>query len=273
MKILVIGIDGLEYDLVEKLDLKNLKQENYGKIILPEEFYHKESNVPYTPIVWTTLVTGLKPFEHKQYSMWVYKNKFIERIRQPFGFIKNKRMILEMLGIKPKMIMFKTDKITIFDRCSPSLAVNVPAINLWNKPNKVIMRDLIQNDKFKMALIIAKKYAEDVIKEFLNEVEKGNYVLGMFYINLLDIAGHLCWYRCTDKLVKYYIWTDGIIKKVLDAVPHKISLVISDHGMQGASDRISGCHSKHMFWSLNKSNFKFNSIYEIPNWILKQCNI
>jgi len=34
-KVLILGIDALEYDLVEKWDLKNLKQEEYSKPILP----------------------------------------------------------------------------------------------------------------------------------------------------------------------------------------------------------------------------------------------
>ena len=268
MKILVIGIDGLEYNLVEKLDLKNLKQKTYGKIILPKEFYHKESKVPYTPIVWTTLVTGLKPCEHKQYSMWIYKNKFIERIRQPFGFIKNKRKILEKLGIKPKMIMFKTDKVTIFNKCSPSLAVNVPAVNLWNEPNKKMM-SMIENGNYNTALLVAEKYATNVIKRFLDEVNENKYVLGMLYINLLDVAGHLCWYKCHDKLLKYYYRVDKEVRNILKT-QHTISLVVSDHGMKGASDGVTGNHSDHMFWSLNV-NYEFNSIYEIPMQIIRWC--
>jgi hypothetical protein len=33
-RVVILGLDALEYDLVEKFDLKNLKQTEYGKIAL-----------------------------------------------------------------------------------------------------------------------------------------------------------------------------------------------------------------------------------------------
>jgi len=35
MRVMIIGIDALEYELVEKWNLNNLMQEEYGKVALP----------------------------------------------------------------------------------------------------------------------------------------------------------------------------------------------------------------------------------------------
>ncbi|HEC93052.1 MAG TPA: hypothetical protein ENI51_08700, partial [Candidatus Atribacteria bacterium] len=56
-KILILGIDALEYDLVERWELRNLMQSEYGKTILP--IYPGED--PNTRIIWPCFITGEMP--------------------------------------------------------------------------------------------------------------------------------------------------------------------------------------------------------------------
>jgi len=58
-KALILGIDAIEYDLVEKWDLKNLKQEEYGKTELPL----LPGQEPVTTIIWPCFITGKNPKE------------------------------------------------------------------------------------------------------------------------------------------------------------------------------------------------------------------
>jgi len=39
MKVMILAFDGLEYELVEKFNLKNLKQIEYGKVRIPKECF------------------------------------------------------------------------------------------------------------------------------------------------------------------------------------------------------------------------------------------
>jgi len=61
-KVLILGLDALEYDLVEKWNLKNLKQEEYGKTELPikkeDGYLYPE---PATVIIWPCFITGMPP--------------------------------------------------------------------------------------------------------------------------------------------------------------------------------------------------------------------
>ena len=54
-KIFILGLDGLEYDFVEKWNLVHLKQREYGKIIVP---IAEKLGVPNTPEVWASFLTG-----------------------------------------------------------------------------------------------------------------------------------------------------------------------------------------------------------------------
>ncbi|MFX0134341.1 MAG: hypothetical protein ACFFDN_11945, partial [Candidatus Hodarchaeota archaeon] len=54
-KIYILGLDGLEFNFVEKWDLKNLKQVEYGKIWVP---ISEKEHMPKTPQVWGSFLTG-----------------------------------------------------------------------------------------------------------------------------------------------------------------------------------------------------------------------
>ena len=58
MKVLILGIDALEYSLVEEWDLKHLKQREYGKIIVP---IYGGGGEPVTLVVWPCFITGKEP--------------------------------------------------------------------------------------------------------------------------------------------------------------------------------------------------------------------
>ena len=58
MRVLILGIDALEYNLVQEWDLKNLKQNEYGKITVP---IYKAGGEPVTLVVWPCFITGAEP--------------------------------------------------------------------------------------------------------------------------------------------------------------------------------------------------------------------
>ena len=53
--IYVLGLDGLEYDFVERWNCKNLKQREYGKVQVP---INEEVGLPLSPEVWASFLTG-----------------------------------------------------------------------------------------------------------------------------------------------------------------------------------------------------------------------
>ena len=83
MKILIIGIDALEYNLVKKYNLKNLKQAQYIKIKVP---INKELKKPTTPSVWASFLAG-KIINCR----FEYENRFLKIVDFLFKFKKRSR--------------------------------------------------------------------------------------------------------------------------------------------------------------------------------------
>ena len=73
MKVLILGIDAIEYDLIEEWNLKNLKQKEYGKIKVP---ITKNLDEPATEIVWPCFITGKEPEEMGFISTILYRQPF-----------------------------------------------------------------------------------------------------------------------------------------------------------------------------------------------------
>ena len=75
MKCVILGLDGLEYNIVERLKLKNIMQEEYGKVKLPKECFKEVATMdsihfePWTPLVWHSFLTGKLPSNRFRYDM------------------------------------------------------------------------------------------------------------------------------------------------------------------------------------------------------------
>ena len=99
MRVTIIGIDGLDYDIVEAMELRNLQQETCAKLSIPRECYREiEKNVfsPWTPLCWMSIITGqIPPRELRQEKKQVYTNALLDWMRKNFGkylgFMKGKR--------------------------------------------------------------------------------------------------------------------------------------------------------------------------------------
>ena len=140
MRVTIIGIDGLDYDIVEAMELRNLQQEVCGKLTIPRECYRELSKgvfSPWTPLCWMSIVTGqIPPEELRQEKKKVYSNDVIEWVRRYFGkylgFMRGKRKLLMKAGVvvsKYKMVEtpFIRDMDTIFDLAKKPIDYNVPA--------------------------------------------------------------------------------------------------------------------------------------------------
>lgn len=274
MKVLVIGIDGLDYNLVEVLKLKNLIQKSYGKLDIPPECFIDvdTGRFPYTPKVWEALLTGEKPSEEETRALWIYKNPLLEKIRwlPIVKKIKGKRLFLRRIGIKLERKGFRIPKKTILHKCQPSIYVNVPGINPWDDTNLKI-NELIDEGKINTLFLVLEKYMNDVFNEFRERVSGHDYKIAMVYTNVIDYIGHLCWYKCFNRVIKLYKKLDARVGKLLDAIEHDASIIISDHGMRGSEDGVSGEHTKHLFYSTNIPT-QFKDIYEIPTKIMEWAN-
>lgn len=252
MKVLIIALDGLEYDLVVKERMRFLLQKTYGKIdISPEYCTLVEGELtPYTPIIWASFITGLPPHKHKIRDLWTY-GKVFDSIKRfpPLRAIKGKRKFVWRLGLKPRTPNKKDLRATtIFDVIEPSTAIDVIGYNPWGYMEKLSSSKTI--DEY---IHGAKKLFELKKKVVFEEIKK-NWNLFMAYIHFTDAAGHCYGF---GRLKTVYRAMDYFVSEVKEIVgADTLCLIVSDHGMEeertkdGRGTKLH-IHSNHAFFSLN----------------------
>ena len=284
MRVFILALDGLDQDLTAKWKLRNLLQKTHGKILLSKDYCIESKpvwaseeateEVPFTPIVWTSFITGKHPSQHNIRSLWTY-GKFLDKIRglPLIRHIKGKRKILARLGITPGSPQ-KNDLgfPTIFDVIKPSIAVWVVA---YNEP-KAFRWEISKAGKEGLNHLekIVWKIHKERVKETFKQLNSGNWKLFMTYFELADLMGHIYIVKNPRKLKMYYRILDSLAYSLKEKVEDEntIFLIVSDHGMKPSCDGVTGNHSMEAFWSLNiETEWKPNSItdffYKIYEWI------
>jgi len=270
MKVLILGYDALEYTLVERLDLKNLKQREYGKVSVP---ITNPLGDPSTPVVWSSFITGKLPTEHGITVPIEWKNNFIRRTakwlqqHKYLYFLTSELKIgslLDKTGFKHQMSSSKSLSVpTFFDAINKSVAVCVPVYN------KDVFR-VYPGDELERAIsdrMYRRKYEAKVRKIFEYEKERffkeigDEWKLLMVHFHISDILGHVYW-NTPKKLIELYRELDSLT----GFIKHKVSedvwiLIISDHGMK------KGLHTPYGFYSSDRlmrlSNPSITDFYDL----------
>jgi hypothetical protein len=271
MRVTIIGIDGLDYDIVEAMELRNLQQEVCGKLTIPRECYRELGKgvfSPWTPLCWMSIITGqIPPVELRQEKKKVYSNDRIDWVRRNFGkylgFMRGKRKLLMKYGVEvSKYKMVETPIIremdTIFDLAVKYIDFNIPSYSegYTLRPFEVETEGLEHLQLFDKEDQLVKKF----IKTVLNS--SPSYDLFMAYMRAIDHYGHQM-YGTKDLFNRYKLMDLFIheIKKQIDG----LLIICSDHGFQQLEGtRTGGRHSDFAFFSLNKEmDVKMNSLLDV----------
>ena len=218
--IIILAIDALEYELVEKFNCQNLKQKFYGKTDI------SEFTQPRTIVLWSSFMTG-----------------------------KNKEKEILLKG-KKEMWNTKFDiKDTFFSEFKNPAIFDLPGFN-YNKEvhdkSRKLLKKFFEAKSEEEKEKIRKEYNKDAfdhhkkIKErFLKAIDK-NHDLILGYFSVVDVIGHLNFGN--NMLMRMlYKEMDDIAKKC--AEKNCPLLILSDHGMKAIGK--FGDHSDYGFWSLN----------------------
>ena len=279
MKTFILAVDGLEHDFVVKHGLKNLLQEEYGRVQIPKETYVRGIEgevVPYTPIIWACFLTGRLPQEHGVYSDGRWNNRvlnFISKLSVKHGllWIRGKGKYLEKLGFKRKSFTKEDYKIkTIFDLTDKWIQVNVPTVDSrWKMA-------LVPNESNLSLEEIAKLRLEHFYRVRREVMEKvgGEWNLFMGYTRIVDVYGHMYW-GLEGKMLEVYGLMNDFVRELKKKLPKEVFfLIVSDHGMRRIEGlRYGGTHSDHGFYSTNikvgLGNPKMTDFYHLIEKILK----
>jgi len=268
-RVLILGIDALEYDLVEEWYLKNLKQEEYGKTILPisreDGYFYSE---PSTLIMWPSFITGFPPKKHgvdtiKKYPLnsiyKLYLNIFSssgEDHLTPIASQKTfKRRVMDKIShiisqMKLSRPLIKEDIKTssIFDLPN-SIHLHIPVYDEDAfPPYKKKLVDAIENKTyrpiFEMQCMEEFKQRTKEVFEWLERKNEWNLFMQYFFV--LDGIQHV-FYNNPKKIAKFYTLFDEFVGKVREKIDDDtLLLIVSDHGQH------KGIHTTHGFYSSNK---------------------
>jgi len=269
-RILILGLDAVEYDLVEEWDLKNLKQKEYGKTTLP--IYAGEE--PNTRIIWPCFICGCMPKDMGYVTSKVFPkpiqyfaNTFSPIIKSTFNpqsdmpediTVRQENVklkaIMKFYEIFKKLNMARNPKredikaSTMFDDDPRRISLHIPVYNEWlpDIAFKTIeaIEDKTYRSIFNINLLNEFKNKSNEVFNWLDKKDKWDLFMNYFWF--LDGVQHV-YFNNPKKIAKYYIMADEFIKKLNDRLDDDtMLLIVSDHGQK------KGIHTTHGFYSVNK---------------------
>lgn len=263
-KIIVLGVDGLEYNLVKKWKLKNILQEKYCKTDL------SDYTVKVTPPIWGSMLTGkidkeimkiweksakLVGFKSDVKQVWWAKlgikvlDKLPEKISEK---IENK--FFENIGENPfeKSANYINDKnlINIFQFYKKPWTNGIPSFGRFdnNSIKRKLFKTAIEGDKEPFRKYVLDQYKKEK-KELFDILEKKENDLIFWYTPVIDSLGHI-YISNLIKLMNYYLEINELAGCIRSKFSDSNIYIISDHGMEAVKGRY-GMHSDYGFFSSN----------------------
>ncbi len=257
-KVCILGIDSLEYNIVEKLDLKNLKQMEYGKTIVPLD----KRGLPLSPQVWGSFLTGE-----------IYEGESFESTN-PLMKLNSKIKISKIIPKKMKRkIKEKTRDVKSFPELKKTTFMDETKFNHYNVP----FVDLHEMESFKkldqwrrkdISTLEFRNFLEEMYERDKKNMMKieGNY---FGFTNFFDLLQHH-FFMDKEYIEKKYRDINSFVGKIKERMEEDyILIIVSDHGADG-----EGNHSKHGFYSCSKKldleKPKITDFYDI---IMKILNL
>ncbi|MDD1696587.1 MAG: alkaline phosphatase family protein [Methanoregula sp.] len=232
--IVVLAIDALEYDLVEKFQCRNLMQKFYGKTNI------SEFSEPRTMVLWSSFMTGMNMEQEilalGDNGMW---NARIANERTFFSEFDNPA-IIDLPGYNYEISQHEEERNLLkkfFEAEHPS------------------EKSSVRESYNQLAFEHHKETKQDFIKVLR---ESHDLVLG--YFSVADVIGHL---NFGNTFLMKMIYQD------LDEIAGGIDspfLVVSDHGMKPVG--FFGDHSSYGFWSSGDHDLGEPKITNFPRIIL-----
>ena len=288
MQLLIVGLDALDPDLVEKWNMDWFKQRVYGRHYVG---FLKEL---YTPIAWSCFTTG-KNVEKLGYDLDYIQE---ERSRKLWGIlyslylIRKKLLPNKKLGIRNLLIKLGLIN-TVYTPNMPKTMKSSSFIEiLASKGYRVYAHEVPgyneeHNEYYRTSLAKAveqpfnerKKLVEEALEDTRRRVEKGlkyvidGYDLVFVYSPLPDIAFHVV----LKPTLRMKLWLREVHYKLYNTVKPLLDvaysngyavLIVSDHGF----DVENYNHSDYGFWSLNINPprwWKIRSVLDFKNNILR----
>jgi len=286
-KIIVLGIDGLEYNLAKKWRLKNMMQKKYSKLDL------SDYKIVVTPPIWGSMITG--KIDKEIMNLWIKYGKLIgdnEKLEEKKWAEVLKKVIPKKIGtwiwdnlFTPTLggdpfdttANFVKDKkyTTVFDFFERPWDNGIPSYgrNVSAPEQRKLTEKAIEGDKKPYRKYILKQYTEDKLK-LLNALGEKKYDFIFWYTPILDNIGHMDIGRPLTHMMKHYLEVNNFVGIIKEICPKSIIYIISDHGMEAMNNKKTswGNHSDHAFFSSNNGE-TIDKPFQLYDLIIKHKSV
>lgn len=211
MKLVILGIDALDINMIKKLDLNELKQAQYGELKVP---LSSISGYPRSPSVWATFLTG--------------KEKEID-------FTRNREGINSFVGLEDDEVFTDWDGVK---------GINVPFRNheldtltkLVRLRKKLRWRRGIIRDMVDIHLTKTRQIFNEVINTHKS------YKVIFAFVQTLDTLEHALFLR--PKAIKnVYREMEIDFKELKQEFLEDMIIIVSDHGFEKDTHSFTGFYS------------------------------
>lgn len=239
-KLIIIGVDALDINIVEKLGFTAIKQAQYGKIKVP---FSNVSGYPRSPSVWATFLTG------KEIEIEFSRGKFIDFIIShiPKGFIGRLLHTNRIFSLIQKEYPNRFDGLEgeLFTDWEMIKGINVPYQNHEVNTLRQLVRlrnKLHRPGTIRKMMDIHNSRTKQIFNEIRNTDKSYDVIFA--YIQTLDTLQHALHLR-PNVIHKLYRTLEKEIQDIKHKYPDYIVIIVSDHGF------IKGTHSHTGFYSCN----------------------
>ena len=278
MRVFIAAIDGLEYNLVVKWDMKTFMQKKFG--VHDVTVSVKPGEPLYTPLIWASFLLGEPAYKYGFDMDYIESRKaeygyniilrYLFKIRKTF--LKNKRLGLREFLAKKGIfdinnVKRQSHKIEVMP---DSLLARTFIAECKKRGLRVLYKNIpsMPNDKYSRYRAYLFEYFNsefnkriEILNELYSETQKdlyyilnniNKYDLIIYYTPLIDEAHHML-YRpgklsLMVRLRQYY----GLVEKQVSLIKENLDrndllLIVSDHGYDPNIHE----HSNYGFWSSN----------------------
>ncbi|RLE88649.1 MAG: hypothetical protein DRJ67_01375 [Thermoprotei archaeon] len=287
MRLLILGLDGLDPDLVERWRMDWFKLKFHGR------HYVGVLKKLYTPIVWGSILTGLNVEEHgyglrelrEKRSREAFKSRVLRRL-----YLLRLRLTRRRLGVRKLLV-----KLGLVNPYPPAImhdhllartfleelkargysvaAIEVPSYNESRNEYYRSRIDALATAPFSRRVELVEEALEDTrerVERGVKCVEEGHDLI-FIYTPLPDVAFHMA----VGPTLKVKVWLRSVHYALYEMLRPLMKLarergyevlMLSDHGF----DLRSGYHSEYGFWSTTvKPPYRPSSILDFHDLVMQ----
>jgi hypothetical protein len=264
MRIVFLGLDGLDYDYAIDWHMSHLLQSQHSRIEVPID---AEKGAPWSPEVWASFLSGRRvKREFEMQNKWKHLLKLLtylrKKMKRGLGLHLGQR-ILKVGGYRG----FPDLKERSFLDLVSSTTINAPYYDYDHKCLSIFHQMNMGNATGEDTRKRLEQLFVERMREIKERIRVATEELVFAYMHFPDAIQHFTVFRNKNELLRHYMVLDEFAGDLAENVEADFFIILSDHG----HDMERG-HSNYGFYSCNvELEKKPTSIYDFYYFVQERA--